>query len=339
MRFPDSLTAKAYASRNKFAFPFVCLLPPGSSPPRPPWSIPTMYNPDKRLHRTQASWHQASESSPTSSDDFEVSIFLTETSTRHSLLYKHKHFRDTTQTRLTSNSAKLTGASREAPIDVDDHQSLRADEADTAPPIQLLREDSDDDVVALHDIPTIAQPETPTAADGTPPAISRTSKRRRESGGTLPRGDDGSGSEHENPYLPNSDESEDDDGGLFVNQDDEDEDDHNHGIAPRPAKRRKNDASASEHEEGRDDKKKLAMDISYEGFAIYGRVLCLVVKRREGSSGGKGKGVAAAARAADGRGNNTGPSSAAPGGQAMMENWITSTQMPEAVASGLLDAS
>ena len=52
-------------------------------------------------------------------DDFEVSIFLTETSTRHALLTKHKHFHDTTQTKLTSNSGRLIGETNEAPIDVD----------------------------------------------------------------------------------------------------------------------------------------------------------------------------------------------------------------------------
>lgn len=61
----------------------------------------------------------------------------------------------------------------------------------------------------------------------------------------------------------------------------------------------------------------MAVDISYEGFAIYGRVLCLVIKRRGpralASSGGSGR-----------------PLTGRPGGQAVMENWITSTQLPEA---------
>ena len=70
------------------------------------------------------------------------------------------------------------------------------------------------------------------------------------------------------------------------------------------SKRARNDAS----EEEADDKKKMAMDTSYDGFSIYGRVLCLVVKRKDK----KVKGVA-------GFGG---------GGQAMMEDWITSTQMP-----------
>lgn len=60
-----------------------------------------------------------------------------------------------------------------------------------------------------------------------------------------------------------------------------------------------------------DDKKKLAMDVSYEGFAIYGQVLCLVVKKRASAAASSGGG-------AKGR----------PEGQAMMENWISSTQIP-----------
>jgi hypothetical protein len=60
-------------------------------------------------------------------------------------------------------------------------------------------------------------------------------------------------------------------------------------------------------EEEDDDKKKMALDTFYDGFSIYGRVLCLVVKRKDK----KGKGPAGLT-----------------GGQAMMEEWITSTQMP-----------
>lgn len=51
-----------------------------------------------------------------------------------------------------------------------------------------------------------------------------------------------------------------------------------------------------------DDKKKMAMDTTYDGFSIYGRVLCLVVKKR-----------------------NVAQKQA---GQAIMEDWITSTQVP-----------
>ena len=57
---------------------------------------------------------------------------------------------------------------------------------------------------------------------------------------------------------------------------------------------------------GEDDKKKLGMDTTYDGFSIYGRILCLVVKRRGAAKGKESSGGA---------------------GQAMMEEWITSTQM------------
>lgn len=127
--------------------------------------------------------------------------------------------------------------------------------------------------------------------------------------------------------------SDDDDDFLFSPDEDEDEDPD---TRRRPAKRRKNGATTAELEMGRDDKKKLAMDISYEGFAIYGRVLCLVVKRRgDGAGAGKGKGLAAGG----GRSSIRPGQSGAPAGQAMMENWITSTQMPEAAGSELLEAA
>lgn len=59
---------------------------------------------------------------------------------------------------------------------------------------------------------------------------------------------------------------------------------------------------------GEDDKKKMALSTTYDGFSIYGRILCLVVKRR---------GVAAGKEVAGGS------------GQAVMEEWIASTQMGE----------
>jgi hypothetical protein len=56
------------------------------------------------------------------------------------------------------------------------------------------------------------------------------------------------------------------------------------------------------------------MDVSYEGFAIYGRVLCLVVRRKDNPAN--------ASKA------NAASSSVKPSGQANMDNWITSTQIP-----------
>ena len=56
-----------------------------------------------------------------------------------------------------------------------------------------------------------------------------------------------------------------------------------------------------------EDKKKLDMDLSYDGFSIYGRILCLVVKRR----GGKG-----------GRPEST-VLPEQQGGKQMLENWVS----------------
>lgn len=90
-----------------------------------------------------------------------------------------------------------------------------------------------------------------------------------------------------------------------------------------PSKRRRDRIRFDDEDQGHDDdKKKLAMDVSYEGFAIYGRVLCLVVKKREtGKSRQPANSATATASSAAGPGNR-------PEGQAMMENWITSTQIP-----------
>lgn len=277
-----------------------------------------------------------------------MSIFLTETSTRHSLLYKHKHFHDTTQTKLTSNSSKLTGASRGAPIDVDVVDAQDVDNAHVAVDVDdvdglgqarvpaLLREEfSDDDVVALHDIPSMIDSHDESAAGLTAPRR-RASKRRRGTRSTplhaaaaaAATDDDDDSRNSPEGVATISDEEQDRDDGLFVSSD-EDEDESTTG-RPSTAKRPKDDASAARFEGARDDqetkKKKLAMDISYEGFAIYGRVLCLVVKRRGGAHGAgrKGKGLATTP-GATGR-SRPGP----PAGHAMMENWISSTQMPEA---------
>nr|OQO19369.1 hypothetical protein B0A51_13118 [Rachicladosporium sp. CCFEE 5018] len=59
-----------------------------------------------------------------------------------------------------------------------------------------------------------------------------------------------------------------------------------------------------------DDKKKLALNTSYDGFSIYGRILCLIVKR-------KGKKTPAHA------------SAPAVAGSQMMENWVSTQAAQE----------
>jgi hypothetical protein len=198
-------------------------------------------------------------------DDFEVSIFLTETSTRHSLLTKQKHFRDI-------NAVKpKAGATNDTAIEVDEGLSVETD-------VRILREDTDDDMAGLRDIPTAEAIDVEKAA-----SQRRRPKRRRVTG---------------------SDEDEDVDS-LFVDHDDVDELEDDTQSAGDVAKSSR--AIATGEEEHEDDKKKMVMNTSYDGFAIYGRVLCLVVKKRETRKGRQGAGS---------------------GGQAMMEEWITSTQMP-----------
>ncbi|KAK4170290.1 hypothetical protein QBC43DRAFT_3224 [Cladorrhinum sp. PSN259] len=254
-------------------------------------------------------------------DEFEVSIFLTETETRHSLLHKQKHFRNKVQTRLVSNSSKLTGH-RGEPIDLDDHDA-GGDEDGHEPQgdnseVPILREeDADDggDHINLADIPAIDETSDLLAAGS---SNTRGAKRRRGGAG---------GNAEDVMEIEDSDDHDDEGGedgdGLFVGDSEEGDGDRD---GP-PTKRRKE----KEPELAADnDKKKMAMDISYEGFAIYGRVLCLVVKQR-GEGGAKGKGKAVGSRVSVGGGGGGG---ARLEGQAMMENWISSTQIPATEDAG-----
>ncbi|KAK6201730.1 hypothetical protein LQW54_009389 [Pestalotiopsis sp. IQ-011] len=225
-------------------------------------------------------------------DDFEVSIFLTETTTRHSLVTKQKHFHDKSQTKLTSTSSRgLVGASNEAPIDVD----MEA----VAAPITLQEEDDEDDIGAV----LAAIPAAPVS-DADAPAARRPKRARRDTG-----------------------QDEEEEEGLFISSDDEgDVGDVESQPGQPPHKRRKEATIAID--DGADDKKKLAMDITYDGFSIYGRVLCLVVKRRDnpqaaGNSGRVSSGSGGSSKAGRGQGQQQQGQ-----GQAMMENFIISTQMP-----------
>lgn len=155
-------------------------------------------------------------------DDFQVSIFLTEHSSRHSVLTKQKVFKD--KRRITSNSGKLTdwlnAKNSEQPL------------VSSVGPTELIviREEEDDEPINLADVP-----EADGSGDQTMDAV-------------------------------------------------------------------------EEH----DQKKKLGLTTSYDGFSIYGRILCLVVKRR---------GVRHQAGS-----HNTPVSS-----QQMLENWVSTQAQAEQV--------
>ncbi|KAJ2905736.1 hypothetical protein MKZ38_004603 [Zalerion maritima] len=219
-------------------------------------------------------------------DDFEVSVYLIETPIRHSLLAKHKQFRDKKQTRLKSNSTKLLGGDdREGAIDVDAIEQVE----ESVPYLRV--EDSDEDAVVLDAIP--AAPAAPSGEGIQPP---RAKRRRAATINDSEDDESNAGEQQELEVIASAEEYDDDDG--------------EEGKSP-PTKRHK--SILAEEEDG-DKKKKLAMDISYEGFSIYGRVLCLVVKKREKAADtAKGKSKAKANVVE---------------GQATVDNWISSTQMP-----------
>jgi hypothetical protein len=191
-------------------------------------------------------------------EDFEVSIFLTETSTRHSLLTKQKHFREAKQ-KLQSNSQKLTGDTNGTPIEVEDG------------PV-ILREESDEDGLNLNDLPEADDDIEDSLFVEEDTGLRRSKRSRAPTQASSPP--------ESSPGFE---------------------------TLAEPLPKRRKDKEVVPGGEESDDKKKMAMDTSYDGFSIYGRVLCLVVKREDK----KGKGPAGLA-----------------GGQAMMEDWITSTQMP-----------
>ena len=203
-----------------------------------------------------------------SQEDFEVTIFLTELSTRHSLLTKQKLFKDKPKLKSTSN--KLTGW-----LNNNSENRIVIDDDDLAPAV-LQEEEDDDDVVELRDIPE-----------------ANVNGKRKASG-----------------------VAEDKDEALFVSSSDEDTFQTQRERGQKRTKRgprqsKSADPPEVEEDTMADDKKKLALNTSYDGFSIYGRILCLVVKR-------KGKRATQA---------NVG---AAFGGSQMMEQWV-STQAAQEV--------
>ena len=110
-----------------------------------------------------------------------------------------------------------------------------------------------------------------------------------------------------------------------------DTDDDNAGEITAQKSRRKTPAvkaEESQEEASRplagddDDKKKMGMNTTYDGFSIYGKILCLVVKRRGGARGRDNRSMGLA-------------DSGSGGGQAMMEEWISSTQQHPAGGEGM----
>lgn len=189
---------------------------------------------------------------------------MTETSTRHSLLTKQKHFREKLPGMMHSNSSRLINETNSQPVDVD---------ADEFAPIRLEEDDNEESGITMDNIPLASKFDSMANSEARKPSTTEMDQNIEFGTSVEP-----------------------------INVDDE------HALSSHHLLGRELGNDSDEDNIQEEDKKKLAMDISYEGFAIYGRVLCLVVKRR-----GTGKASQA---------------SASQSGQAKMENWITSTQIP-----------
>lgn len=201
-------------------------------------------------------------------DDFEVSLFLTNSGTRHTVMTKQKTLR-IAPPRLLSNSSRLTGG----------HDSAR---------VEIREESHDSPGIDLDDIPAALTPVfvVPDTKDGTRGGSrgknTRGKSKKRKS--PAPAAQDGgcgdSGSEDSDPYAPPLKRQKtpvitipDGDADSFF--------DHDLG---------------AEH----DDKKKLGLETAYEGFNIYSSILCIVVKRH-GTIGRRAGTTTAAAAVARGK--------------------------------------
>lgn len=217
-------------------------------------------------------------------DDFEVSVFMMETDTRHAILKKQKIFREPKNKGRAVDIDALTGNSTGDAIDVDARGLLREESDEmaglslsnipSAPGTEKPAEEEDDDLVETQD---------PNGS----PSLRRSGRSKR------PRAESNASD------------------GLFVSQSPE----SSPAFATQPSRPKRAKAAAADDEgeedgEQADDKKKMAMRTTYDGYSIYGRILCLIVKRR-----GDGLAMAVAGKKQA-------------GGQASMENWIASTQAP-----------
>jgi hypothetical protein len=185
-------------------------------------------------------------------------------------LTKQKIFKD--KARIQSNSGKLTNWLTSGTSD----QPVVINE-DAADPI-VIREEDDDEPINLADIPAADQP----------------GKQPKRSARQIGR----KGKAAEDDTLSNRSDSEASD--LFVPEPTN---------PSRTEAQRQNADQDSDDEPLADDKKKLGLNTSYDGFSIYGRILCLVIKRR---------GV-----------RNVAGASGATSSQAMLENWVSTQAVAE----------
>ena len=219
------------------------------------------------------------------SDEFDVSIFLTETSTRHSLLIKSKDFKNKKR-RIQSNSGKMTGW-LDSNVEKEQIENINKNTED---PIIIGEEEDENNVPAainLNDIPEV--PDTASGSSSLRFVNAHTSAAATES----------------EAYEISSDESG------------EGQKDLTSKVVGHKGKEivgRNNYVQDS-----LDNKKKLLLNTTYEGFSIYGRILCLIVNYKKPTIARKSSGG--------------GPTAASRGSQKMLEQWVSS----QAVANNQAD--
>ncbi|KAF2454321.1 hypothetical protein BDY21DRAFT_353635 [Lineolata rhizophorae] len=209
--------------------------------------------------------------------DFEVSIFLNELSSGHSLLTKHKGFEEK-KPRIKSNSGKLTGWLTAAGSSSDKPIEVPSDEAGGSDGALILRQEDADEPINLTDIP-----EAPRSSDDSAEYV----------------GDSDGSDGYQSRPVPRR--------------------------RGRPGKRRRREGAEAAEDDGADDKKQLALNLSYDGFSIYGRILYLVVKRKA-RAGATSRGDGATGISAGGIDAGAG----AGAGHQMLETWV-STQAAQGV--------
>ncbi|RPB01717.1 hypothetical protein L873DRAFT_595957 [Choiromyces venosus 120613-1] len=241
-------------------------------------------------------------------DDYEVSIFLTNSGTRHTVITKRKVVGGSTNRGSGGKMGKMTGG--------------------VGVPAQVRREEDDSDgggVINLEDIPEAPPPETSGLLGSSTTKNPPTSRRnKRES------------------LHPQSDTN--DKEGEEEEEEGSDGDSDSDPFEPPSKRLRKTarvgsmkptitirdegddaDSDWSENGEGEsEDKKKLSLRTEFEGFSIYSRILCLVVKRRGPISVGRApagsSSTPSSARQMDSPNPKTRP------GNQIMENWIAMSQ-------------
>ncbi|CUS09340.1 unnamed protein product [Tuber aestivum] len=236
-------------------------------------------------------------------DDYEVSIFLTNSGTRHTVMTKRKMLRDSTG----DGGGELGGVTGGARV--------RA---------QHRREEGDSDgggVINLDRIPEAPPPGTSGSSGATTTKnLSASGRGKCGPPDPPPDTDDGDGEEEggsgddsdSDPFEPPMKHQRRTAIGasakrtVTIRDEDDDAD---------------SDWSANGEDEP-EDKKKLPLRTEFEGFNIYSRILCLVVKRRGPINAGR---APAASTPSTARQMGS-PNQKSGSGNQIMENWIAMSQ-------------